>query len=89
MNRPMVGDLIKSTSTPQCMHALFRVDAPPEGEHSHNAKWRDSGDYIIVSPFNEADPSFMTVLSEDGRLWQMIPDPNIFITLRRMSDGKE
>jgi len=89
MNRPMVGDLIKSTSTPQCMHALFRVDAPAGRGCRDAAKWRDSGDYIIVSPFNEADPSFMTVLSEDGRLWQMIQDPNIFITLRRMGDGKE
>lgn len=72
------------------MHALFRVDAPAGASWvGVAAKWRDSGDYIIVSPFNEVDPSFMTVLSEDGRLWQMIQDPNIFITLRRMGDGKE
>ena len=71
------------------MLSLELTRRPARGGAVVAAKWRDSGDYIIVSPFNEVDPSFMTVLSEDGRLWQMIQDPNIFITLRRMGDGKE
>lgn len=30
----------------------------------------DTTHFIVVSPTNEADPNMLTVLSEDGNLWQ-------------------